>query len=92
LWTEGHWVVAIGYDNDDPDNTKLIFEDPASFFRTWLSEGELIERWHDLNEGTAKGQKLVGYGCTLLLNDTYHHDRMDHGLLRVFACGSSLQS
>ena len=42
LWTEGHWVVNIGYEDD-----RLIFEDPASFHRTWLRDGELCERWHD---------------------------------------------
>jgi ABC-type bacteriocin/lantibiotic exporter with double-glycine peptidase domain len=37
----GHWVVAIGY-----DSTRIIFSDPASFNRTYLTYSELDERWH----------------------------------------------
>ncbi len=41
-WGDGHYVVAIGYDDE-----KMIFEDPADFRRTYLLYGELEERWHD---------------------------------------------
>ena len=32
-WKDGHYVVAIGYDGD-----RIIFEDPSSFKRTWLTQ------------------------------------------------------
>lgn len=41
-WDDGHYVAAIGYDNE-----KIIFEDPSAFHRTYLSYQELEERWHD---------------------------------------------
>jgi len=69
LWDQGHWVVAIGYDKD-----RIIMEDPASYHRTWISDTELIERWHDED----KGKKVVGWGCTLLVNGAYQHDQIDH--------------
>ena len=46
LWTEGHWVVAIGYDEH-----RIYFEDPSCFRRTWLADEELLERWHDDDRG-----------------------------------------
>lgn len=42
-FTEGHYVVAIGY-----DSKRIIFEDPASFYRTALSFGELKKRWRGI--------------------------------------------
>lgn len=41
-YDDGHYAVVIGY-------TKgvLLFEDPASFRRTWLREYEFLARWHD---------------------------------------------
>lgn len=41
-WKDGHYVVAIGY-----DKTKIYFEDPYAFERTFLTFDELILRWHD---------------------------------------------
>lgn len=41
-WTDGHYVVAIGY-----DSRRVYFEDPAAINRTYLSHRELINRWHD---------------------------------------------
>ncbi len=70
LWTEGHWVVNIGYEDD-----RLVFEDPASFHRTWLRDGELCERWHDLDTGN---KKIRGYGCTLLVSGIYNHELQEH--------------
>jgi ABC-type bacteriocin/lantibiotic exporter with double-glycine peptidase domain len=69
LWQDGHWVVAIGY-----DERRILFEDPSSFFRTWLGDQELHERWHDLD---AK-KRIIGWGCTLLIKGVYHHDLQRH--------------
>ena len=54
-WDDGHYVVAIGY-----DDTRIYFEDPSSFKRTWLSYSELRERWHDID---ADGSKIHNWGC-----------------------------
>lgn len=41
-YDDGHYVVVIGYHNDI-----IIFQDPSSFKRTWMTEGEFLARWHD---------------------------------------------
>ena len=38
----GHYVVAIGY-----DDKRVIFSDPSSFYNVSLSYRELEKRWHD---------------------------------------------
>lgn len=48
IWNDGHYVVAIGYDKN-----KIIFEDPTMFSRTFLTNAELEQRWHDIDtQGT----------------------------------------
>ena len=69
LWQDGHYVVAIGYDQQ-----RIFFEDPSAFHRTWLADQELIERWHDVDGK----QRIKGWGCTVLLNDRYQHNRQAH--------------
>jgi len=44
-YKDGHYVNAIGYTKD-----KIIFEDPSSFTRTFLTFTELNERWHGVND------------------------------------------
>lgn len=56
-WKDGHYVVAIGYDDE-----KVIFEDPSSFHRTYLSNEALEERWHDVDEN---GNKYVHWGIAV---------------------------
>lgn len=43
-WSDGHYVIAIGYDDE-----KLYFEDPYIILRTFLPFRELNERWHFLD-------------------------------------------
>ena len=54
LWGDGHYVVAIGH-----DPARIYFEDPSSYKRTWLADGELLERWHDVDAG---GKRLLHWG------------------------------
>ena len=54
-WDDGHWVCAIGY-----DATRVYFEDPSSYKRTWLGFPQLLERWHDVGDN---GKKLEHWGC-----------------------------
>ena len=54
-WDDGHWVVAIGYDNKG----NIYFEDPSSPMRTTLTEDELNRRWHSVGEGDEKTDHFV---------------------------------
>lgn len=56
----GHYVIVIGHHG----NT-VVFQDPSSFPRTWLTEDEFIARWHaidDSNQGNLErfGMVLLG--------------------------------
>jgi predicted double-glycine peptidase len=42
---DGHYVVAIGYDRD-----RIIFEDPSSYTRNFLTFKEVDERWHAIDD------------------------------------------
>lgn len=46
-YNDGHYVVLIGHAEG-----VLLFEDPASFHRTWLREREFLARWHDRDART----------------------------------------
>jgi len=69
LWDDGHWVVAIGY-----DDRRILFEDPSAFHRTWLADVELSERWHDVD----RGKRIWQWGCTVQVAGRYEHDRIVH--------------
>jgi ABC-type bacteriocin/lantibiotic exporter with double-glycine peptidase domain len=43
-WEAGHYVVAIGYNEKG-----LIFSDPSSMFKTFLTYSEFQDRWHDVS-------------------------------------------
>jgi predicted double-glycine peptidase len=55
-YNDGHWVVAIGYDNE-----KLFFEDPSSFYRTFLTYKEFENRWHSKENK----KKIINYGIAV---------------------------
>lgn len=44
---DGHYAIIIGYLDD-----MIVFEDPSSFQRTWLTEEEFDARWHDTEPDT----------------------------------------
>jgi len=46
-YENGHYVIVIGHQDGI-----IVFEDPASFRRTWLTEEEFLARWHDLDPRT----------------------------------------
>lgn len=56
-WVDGHYAVAVGYTED-----KMIFEDPYSFERTYLTYDELEKRWHDVD---TTGKKYFNYGIAI---------------------------
>ena len=58
-YDDGHYVIVIGY-----DDKIIIFEDPASFRRTWMTEEEFLVRWHDIDPRTQ--QKFEHFAMVLL--------------------------
>lgn len=58
-YNDGHYAVIIGY-----GKRVLLFEDPASFRRTWLRDYEFMARWHDLD--SIRNQKYERFGMVLL--------------------------
>jgi predicted double-glycine peptidase len=66
---DGHYATAIGY-----DPARIIFEDSASFHRTWLADPELCERWHDIDN-----RRVVRcWGFTLLVKGHYRPNKLEH--------------
>ncbi len=61
-YDNGHYVVIVGYF----DNI-IVFEDPASFRKTWLTEEEFLTRWHDRDPETKA--KLERFGMVLTGKD-----------------------
>ncbi|MBM3142165.1 MAG: hypothetical protein FJ005_03815 [Chloroflexi bacterium] len=58
-YDDGHYAIVIGYQDHI-----VIFEDPSSFRRTWLTEEEFLARWHDINPRT--GEKYDQFAMVLL--------------------------
>jgi predicted double-glycine peptidase len=56
---DGHYVIVIGHVDGI-----IVFEDPSSFHRTWLTEDEFIGRWHDVDPRTHR--RLEHFGMVLL--------------------------
>lgn len=70
-WNEGHYVVAIGYDDE-----KVYFEDPSSFGRTFLTNDELMARWHDRD---TEGKEFINHGIALYGREPkYSHKKIEH--------------
>ncbi|HEY3445099.1 MAG TPA: N-formylglutamate amidohydrolase [Myxococcales bacterium] len=57
-YDDGHYAIVTGYDKD-----VLLFEDPASFHRTWLEADEFLARWHDRHPRT--GERLKHWALVL---------------------------
>ena len=56
---DGHYVIVI-----DHHGGVILFEDPASFRKTWMTEEEFIIRWHDIDPRTQ--QTLEHFALVLL--------------------------
>jgi predicted double-glycine peptidase len=59
---DGHYVIVIGHLDGI-----IVFEDPSSFHRTWLTEEEFMARWHDVDSKT--NHRLEHFGMVLLGKD-----------------------
>jgi uncharacterized protein len=60
---DGHWVIAIGYDND-----KIYFEDPSSVVRATIEFNKLDVRWHDADDNN---EKLDHFGIVIIGEPKY---------------------
>ncbi len=69
---DGHYVIVIGH-----SGPIMIFEDPGSFRKTWLTEEEFNARWHDVDLET--GELLEHFALILMgkLPDTKAFEHMD---------------
>jgi predicted double-glycine peptidase len=57
-WKDGHYVVAIGYDEDN-----IYFMDPATIGNyTYIPVDEFLSRWHDEDR---PGVKLINFGIVI---------------------------
>jgi predicted double-glycine peptidase len=65
-YDDGHYAVLI-----DHARGVLLFEDPASFRRTWLREYEFLARWHDLD--SSKNRRYEQFGMVLLGREPIIH-------------------
>jgi hypothetical protein len=74
-WNDGHYVAAIGYDASAAGGGSILFEDPSSYKRTWLSAEELKERWHDVGP---HGERLRQWGCIVQGRPTYRPGDSQH--------------
>jgi len=64
VWKEGHWVVAIGF-----DETGIFFEDPSlEAIRGYIPYNELEVRWHDTG---AKNEPIEHYGLVVWKPKTF---------------------
>lgn len=69
-WKDGHYAVAIGYDKKG-----VLFEDPSSIFRTFLTYGELEKRWHD----KVSNNKYINYGLAIYgKKPAYNPEKLIH--------------
>jgi len=55
----GHYAIVVDYQDHI-----IVFEDPASIRRTWLSEREFLARWHDIVPRTQ--EKLRHFAMVLM--------------------------
>jgi ABC-type bacteriocin/lantibiotic exporter with double-glycine peptidase domain len=69
---DGHYVIVMGY-----SGSIIVFEDPASFRRTWLTEEEFLVRWHDIDSIT--NTRLEQFYMVLLGKEPVpQHKLMEH--------------
>ncbi len=60
----GHYVVVIGHYGNI-----IVFRDPSSFSKTWMTEEEFMARWHAADDLTQ--EKLDNFAMVLLGKQPY---------------------
>jgi predicted double-glycine peptidase len=69
---DGHYVIVIGFEGSD-----IVFEDPASFRKTWMTEREFRARWHDIDP--VANERLDHFAIVLLGREPApSHKSMEH--------------
>jgi ABC-type bacteriocin/lantibiotic exporter with double-glycine peptidase domain len=63
-WDDGHYVIPVAY-----DKTRIYFEDPSCFNRSYLTFSELEERWHDYEEINGVRKEYINCGIKLWRED-----------------------
>jgi len=66
-YDDGHYAIVIGY-----QDRFIVFEDPSSFRKTWLTEEEFLARWHDADPVTY--QKYEHFAMILLGKEPYNKE------------------
>lgn len=56
---DGHYAIVMGYEGNI-----IVFEDPSSVRRTWLTAEEFVFRWHDVDPRTQ--ERLDHFAMVLL--------------------------
>ncbi len=69
-WSDGHYVVAIGYDKN-----KIYFADPSSIYKTYLTYTDLEKRWHDIS---VDGKKYIHFGIAVSGKRKYTRHKIIH--------------
>jgi hypothetical protein len=73
-WNEGHYAVAVGYDEDN-----LYFMDPAILGHyAYIPVDEFLDRWHDRDPVT--GEKLIQ--CALVIGNDSKIPSYDFRVIR----------
>jgi predicted double-glycine peptidase len=67
---DGHYVIVIGH-----VGSIIVFEDPSSFRKTWLTEGEFNARWHDIDPET---KEVLDHFAMVLLGKSPDPSPLEH--------------
>jgi predicted double-glycine peptidase len=71
-YDDGHYAIVIGH-----YNTIIVFEDPASYRKTWMTDKEFMARWHDRDPAT--NTRLEHFAMVLLGKEPApQHRMMEH--------------
>jgi predicted double-glycine peptidase len=71
-YDDGHYAIVAGH-----YGSIIVFEDPASFRKTWMTEREFMARWHDMDPET--NTKLEHFAMVLLGKEpSPQHRMMEH--------------
>jgi ABC-type bacteriocin/lantibiotic exporter with double-glycine peptidase domain len=68
-WDQGHYTAAIGY-----DKKRIIFADPLSIKRVFLSDAALNSRWHGWSDS---GKKIGHWGLVFTNKSKYNVDEIE---------------
>lgn len=69
-WDDGHYVVAVGF-----TKKRILFEDPSSFFLTYLTYDQLKERWHDVSKNK---KRYYNFGIAVIGKNKFNANKIIH--------------